>query len=174
MRDYPRVYFACHRRHVRDEVSGRVLSSHQASVLDHLDAVEPTFVSRLAGHMGVTSSTMSLTLDRLEAGGFVSRSSDEADQRRVCVRLTAAGERIKRASSVLDPELLEALLGTLPETDRVRAVEGLALLALAAKRLGSSGKGSTEWEARRDGSSTTESMGSGGKRVKGSKENSDP
>ena len=149
MRDYPRVYFACHRRHVRDETTGRVLSAHQASVLDHLDAVEPTGVSGLAGHMGVTASTMSLTLDRLEVGGFVERRADDADQRRVCVRLTAAGERIKRASSVLDPALVSRLLGVLSEGERARAVEGLALLAAAGERMGAQG-GSHRAAARTD------------------------
>lgn len=139
MRDYPRVYFACHRRHVRDSVSGRVLSAHQASVLDHLDAVEPTSVSGLAGHMGVTASTMSLTLDRLEAGGFVERRPDEEDQRRVCVRLTVAGERIRQSSSVLDPALVTQLLAVLSDDERNRAVGGLALLAEAAERMGARG-----------------------------------
>src|ERR1051325_5921024 len=67
---YPQIYFACHRRHVRDERTGEVMSQHQASVLDHLDDVEGTALFDLARHMGVTASTMSLTVDRLEAGGW--------------------------------------------------------------------------------------------------------
>src|SRR6476620_6012648 len=65
LRCYPRIYFACHTRHVRDPRSGNLLSVHQASVLDHLDDVEPTGLRDLATHMGVTASTMSLTVDRL-------------------------------------------------------------------------------------------------------------
>jgi hypothetical protein len=48
---YPRIYFACHTRHVRDPQSHRLLSRHQASVLDHLDER-----SRREIHMGVSSS----------------------------------------------------------------------------------------------------------------------
>jgi DNA-binding MarR family transcriptional regulator len=57
---YPRIYFACHTRHVRDPQSQRLLSRHQASILDHLDELEPTTVIDLARHMGVTPATMSL------------------------------------------------------------------------------------------------------------------
>ena len=38
---YPRIFFACHTRHVRDPKTRRVLSAHQASILDHLDEQEP-------------------------------------------------------------------------------------------------------------------------------------
>ncbi len=62
---YPKIYFACHRRHVRDPATRRVLSAHQASILDHLDAVEPTSLGQLAAHMGVTVGTMSVAVERL-------------------------------------------------------------------------------------------------------------
>ena len=80
LRCYPQIYFACHRRHVRDEQTQAVLSAHQASVLDHLDDVEGTSLVSLARHMGVTASTMSLTVDRLERGGYVTRERSEGDR----------------------------------------------------------------------------------------------
>jgi hypothetical protein len=88
---YPRIYFACHTRHVADPRRNRVLSSHQASVLDHLDEVEPTGLLTHAAHMGFTASTMSLTVDRLARGGYVARSRDPKDRRRVNLLLTRAG-----------------------------------------------------------------------------------
>jgi MarR family transcriptional regulator, organic hydroperoxide resistance regulator len=54
LRCYPKIYFACHRRHIKDEQSKQVLSANQASILDHLDAVEGTGLLDLARHMGVT------------------------------------------------------------------------------------------------------------------------
>ncbi len=136
IRHYPRIYFACHRRHVRDPATGAVLSKHQASVLDHLDEKEPTSVSKLAAHMGVSVSTMSLTLDRLEESGHVRRVRDRIDSRRVGVRLTRAGERIRSANSVLDPSLVERLVQSLSPEERTTAIAGLALLAEAAERTG--------------------------------------
>jgi len=132
---YPRIYFACHTRHVRDPQSQRLLSRHQASILDHLDEVEPTTVMDLAGHMGVTAATMSLSIDRLERKGYVVRLKDAKDRRRVHVRLTTAGVRVREASSVLDPSRVEALVSRLSEADRTRAIEGLALLARAGEEM---------------------------------------
>lgn len=129
---YPRIYFACHRRHVRDSAAQTVLSAHQASVLDHLDDVEGTSLLDLARHMGVTPSTMSLTVDRLERGGYVTRARSKEDKRRVDLRLTASGVRIKRQQKVLEPELVAAMLARLDPARRQAALRGLELLAEAA------------------------------------------
>lgn len=129
---YPRICFACHTRHVRDPQSHRLLSRHQASVLDHLDEIDPMTLNGLARHMGVTAATMSVTIDRLERKGYVVRVRDTGDRRRVNVRLTAAGVRVREASSVLDPVLVERLVSRLSDEQREAAVHGLALLASAA------------------------------------------
>jgi MarR family transcriptional regulator, organic hydroperoxide resistance regulator len=128
---YPRIYFACHRRHVHDPAGG-LLSTRQASILDHLDAVDPTSLNELAAHMGVTASTMSIAIDRLEQGGYVVREREASDRRRLGLRLTAAGERVREANSVLDPELVSSMLEELSPSDRDDALRGLALLARAA------------------------------------------
>lgn len=130
---YPRIYFACHTRHVRDPLSQRLLSRHQASVLDHLDEIEPTTLNDLARHMGVTAATMSLTVDRLERKGYVVRLRDTADRRRVHLRLSSAGVRIRDASSVLDLPRVEALIARLTPEERHTALHGLGLLARAAQ-----------------------------------------
>lgn len=130
---YPRIYFACHTRHVRDPQTQRLLSRHQASILDHLDEREPTSVMTLAAHMGVTAATMSVALDRLERKGYVLRLRDTADRRRVHVRLTGAGVRIRDATSVLDAQRVQSLAARLSDEERVRAIDGLALLARAAQ-----------------------------------------
>ncbi|MGH7710130.1 MAG: MarR family winged helix-turn-helix transcriptional regulator, partial [Gemmatimonadaceae bacterium] len=132
LRDYPRIFFACHRRHVRDEATLRILSAHQVSILEHLDDVAGTDLTRLAAHMGVTLSTMSLAVDRLARGGYVVRARDAKDARRVQLRLTRDGVRIKRAQSVLEPELVEQLLDHLQPAEREDALRGLATLARAA------------------------------------------
>ncbi len=131
---YPRIYFACHTRHVRDPESRRLLSRHQASILDHLDEIDPTTVNELARHMGVTAATMSLGLDRLERKGYVARARDGTDRRRVHVRLTSAGVRIRDSASVLDPSRVESLLARLTIAERHEAISGLALLASAAQQ----------------------------------------
>lgn len=129
---YPRVFFACHTRHVRDPQSGDELSAHQASILDHLDEIDPMSMTDLAGHMGVTLATMSLAVDRLERKGYVRRARDPRDRRRVRLRITEAGVRLREATSVLDPVRVEQVLGRLSSADREAALNGLELLARAA------------------------------------------
>lgn len=135
MRDYPKIFFACHRRHTRDPQTGTIVSEKQSQVLDHLDEVNAMSLTALAQHMGVTLGTMSITIDRLVRHGLVVRAPDPADGRRVLLRLTGAGARVSEAHSVLDPDLVDQLVGTLPADDRTRAIAGLELLASAASRM---------------------------------------
>jgi len=145
LRSYPQIYFACHRRHVRDENTRKLLSLNQASILDHLDAVEPTDLRSLARHMGVTPSTMSLNVDRLEKAEYVRRERDSQDARRIQLRLTEAGARLKQKQKSLAPELVRALLKRLKAQERANALRGLELLAKAASEIAGE-----SWQTRRN------------------------
>ena len=130
---YPRIYFACHRRHVRDPKSKRVLSAHQASILDHLDEREPVMLLELARHMGVTASTMSLQVEQLVRRRYVIRERDEKDGRRLRLRLSENGAQVREANSVLDGERVSRMLARLSEEEQLAGIAGLALLARAAR-----------------------------------------
>ena len=132
---YPRIFFACHARHVRDPKTRRLLSAHQASILDHLDSVEAITLMGLAKHMGVTPGTMSLGIERLVRRGYVVRVRDTRDKRRLQLRLTPAGVRVREASSVLEPQRVRALLAALEPQEREEALGGLELLARGADQL---------------------------------------
>lgn len=132
MRDYPRIYFACHRRHTRDPQSGQLVSERQVQILDHLDEFAALSLTALADHMGVTAGTMSVAVDRLVKNGYVSRAIDGDDRRRVLLRLSRTGAQLCDAHSVLDPELIGAMIAQLSANDRAKALDGLALLARAA------------------------------------------
>ena len=130
---YPKIYFACHTRHVTDIDTGAKLTAKQASVLDHLDSSEPVTLFDLAMHMGVTPSTMSLSIDRLARMGYVKREKDKSDGRRTHLTLTSEGEKVKKAHSVLDLAAVEAVLNRLGATERKLVLDGLGLLAYAAE-----------------------------------------
>ena len=117
---------------MRDAETGEDVSAHQTSILDHLDEVDGVSVSDLAGHMGVTVATMSLAIDRLERKGYARRERDPKDGRRVLLRATPEGIRLREAKSVLDPVRVERLLGRLSAADRETALKGLQLLARAS------------------------------------------
>ena len=131
---YPRIYFACHTRHVRDPKTQRVLSSHQASILDHLDEHEPLSLLDLAAHMGVTPATMSLHVERLARRGYIRRERDARDGRRLNLRISSAGLRVREAKSVLDADRVRSMLSRLTPHEREAGIRGMILLAHAANQ----------------------------------------
>jgi MarR family transcriptional regulator, organic hydroperoxide resistance regulator len=144
MEFYPRIYFACHRRHVRDPKSNEVLSAHQGSILDHLDERDPVTLAELAGHMGVTYSTMSLQIEKLVRKGYVIREREPGDGRRLRLLLSEDGVRVREANSVLDEERVGTMLKRLTQEELEVSLVGLALLAKAA------GKQVEELEKKRE------------------------
>lgn len=88
----------------------------------------------LARHMGVTPSTMSISIERLVRQGYVLRSRDRTDGRRVSLTLSAAGARVRDSKSVLDATRVRQMLARLDGTHRDDAVRGLSLLAQAAQK----------------------------------------
>lgn len=132
MKFYPRIFFACHTRHVRDSRTRRTISAHQASILDHLDEIEPAGLNDLALHMGVTPSTMCITVDRLIRARYVARTRDPRDGRRVALRITKSGARLRDQKSVLDADLVRAMLARMSPGERKDGLRGLELLARAA------------------------------------------
>lgn len=128
----PRIVFACRSRGMIDAESDVSLTENQMRTLSYLDPDDPTMVTELADFIGVTPSTMSLNLKRLEAGGYVSRLRDPHDRRARNVRLTADGKRVVDAHRAFDPERVARVLEHLRPEDRQRAVEGIAILAEAA------------------------------------------
>ena len=134
MNFYPKIYFACHTRHVRDPKTETVLTSNQASILDHLDLDEPMSLNALASHMGVKASTMSISVDRLVGFGYIFRERSEKDRRQILLRLTPSGLELSKAHSVLDAERVQGMLATLSSEDRELGIKGLELIAKAAER----------------------------------------
>lgn len=148
---YPRIHAACRARGIAGDGSGvPALSDHQAAILAHLDEHDPVMVGEIAEVMGVTASTMSLNLTRLERDGFVRRERDPDDRRVKNVRLTAVGREMRDRSRLLDVDRVDALLASLRPDDRKRALEGLAILAEASDRMVARGSAwpdsLTEWK----------------------------
>ena len=135
LQSYPKIYLACHTRHLRDDETGKSLSARLGSILDHLDTQPPLTLSSLAKHLDVTQSTISLQIDKLQRAGYVLRLRDTPDRRRVSVVLTPRGKRIKEQNSVLDRDLVREMISLLRPGDVEAALSGLDLLAEAADKL---------------------------------------
>lgn len=126
---YPVIFLACHRRHVRDDETGKSVSENQAGILDHLDVTRPTTLSKLAEHLGVSRSTMSITVERLVKAGFIRRTRGKTDRRCVALTLTTAGARIKEHNTILDPELVEEMFSRMRDPELENALRGIECLA---------------------------------------------
>ena len=129
----PRILYACRRLDARTLSTGRSLSPQQALILDQLDAEVPTSLQALAAQMNVTAPTMSVAIGRLVREGYVRRDRDEIDGRRLDLTLSAAGVRVRKSTSSLDPRRVASLLGRLSAADRAAALRGLTALADAAR-----------------------------------------
>ena len=132
---YPAFHAACRRRSLPAPRAGRPLSLHLAGILEHLDPREPIPAGELARRLRVTPATVSLQLARLIRHRLVTRTRDPADARRVLLRLTGAGARLRGSRSLLDPERVRAALARLAAPERDAAVAGVRLLARAAAEL---------------------------------------
>ena len=132
LRCYPMIYLACHIDHVRSSSTKWKLSSHDSSILAHLDVKRATSPRELAKHLGVASSTLSASITRLTKLGYIESTPASNDKRRKQLRLTQLGIEAMTGTSVLDTDRVKALLKKLKPAERRAAIEGLALLAKAA------------------------------------------
>jgi DNA-binding MarR family transcriptional regulator len=132
---YPAIFLACHRRHLREDETGNAITEHQASVLQHLHAMRPTTLSKLAEHMGVGRSTMSITVARLKRAGYIASSRDKKDARCVGLTLRPTGVKVKEENTVLDAELIKEMFRRMPATEVETALKGIEYMAKYAKLL---------------------------------------
>src|SRR5262245_2414113 len=130
---YPQIYFACHTRHLRRRSTPTRLSASDSTLLAHLDervSVRPT---ALAQHLGLSPSTLSAAVKRLTAHGYIVQQRPDGDGRVRDLRLSKSGAAAMQASSVLESARVRAMLARLSTSERERALDGLSLLAAAAR-----------------------------------------
>ncbi|MDQ6776604.1 MAG: MarR family transcriptional regulator [Actinomycetota bacterium] len=88
--------------------------------LEIIGRAAPVAAGRLATMAGLSTSAVTAMLDRTERAGYVRRSADPSDRRRVLVDLTGKGRESGRA----------AFTGLMRETDRLLGSYTLAELEL--------------------------------------------
>ena len=145
LKAYPQIYHACHLEHSRARSNPRGISNRDGWILGHLDLAQPTAPRTLARHLALGASTVSEAVRRLERLGYAVRRRPDGDRRRVEIFLTPRGAAAMRATSVLDAGRVGKLIAQLPKQERAAAMEGLALLAKAARALNQ--KEPKRWQA---------------------------
>ena len=132
---YPQIFLACHTNHVRAASTRWKLSAHDSAILSHLDRSSGLSPRSLAKHLSVAPSTLSASIKRLTNLGYLTCDAPQNYKRRREIRLTDRGAQAMSATSVLDRERVQRTLKKLKPADRKAALNGLALLARAAREL---------------------------------------
>jgi DNA-binding MarR family transcriptional regulator len=142
----PRILAACE---APLRKPGAAVTTALARVLDRLDPGVPVTVTELAARLGVSPSTASLSVDRLEKLGLAYRERDRYDGRRVLVGLTEAGEEARERTGPLDRKAVGVLVERLSPGRRRKALRGLKALAEAADAIQGERVRSRSWGRRR-------------------------
>jgi DNA-binding MarR family transcriptional regulator len=135
LRAYPQVYHACHIEHPRARTNAGHIAARDTWILGHLHPSRPVSPATLARHLSLAPSTVSEAVGRLERLGYVARRNPPDDRRRVQLFITRQGAVAMAGASVLDQGRVRSLLALVPAARRRDAVEGLNLLARAARAL---------------------------------------
>ena len=78
---------------------------------------------------------MSITVSRLVRRGYIAQNRDKSDARRVGLRLTTAGLRVKEQNTILDPDLMREMFRLAPPRELETALRGIEYLAKYANVL---------------------------------------
>jgi DNA-binding MarR family transcriptional regulator len=118
------------------------LTLTQVSVLRHL-RTSPQTAGRLGELAGLSATSISRLVDRLERRGLVSRKRDTEDRRMVEVHLEPAGERLLGEAKVFRGSELHQAVEAMSSDERRRLTASLTRLVeltreLAARREGRS------------------------------------
>jgi DNA-binding MarR family transcriptional regulator len=112
------------------------LSEHERQLLHHIPAVAPGVpLGEVAAHLALPNSSASVLVKDLARRGFVRRTRDRRDERRLALVLTRRGAQRVAADSVLDPARLTAALASLDAAERQALVRALERVAEAGAAL---------------------------------------
>jgi long-chain acyl-CoA synthetase len=111
--------------------------------------------SGLAERLAVRRPSITALIDGLEARGLVDRRQEDADRRRVALRLTEAGARVVAEADRTVDGYLASIAHRLPDKDEVMALRSLELWGQALAedrqaRVAAQGAGKAADEAHRD------------------------
>jgi len=106
---------------------GGEVAPHQHRLLGMI-AARPRTLSQIAETQGVTPATATALVTTLENRGWVRRSHDAEDRRRVLVTLTEEGMSHLKASQATAEQAVSAALESLTDEQVRRLIDGLEVL----------------------------------------------
>lgn len=119
-----------HRMYLDREVnkSGVYRSQHQ--ILMYIAQFPNASQKEIASHQNVSTATIAVSLKKLEKGGYISRVSNENDNRFNQIRITPKGEAVVEESCQVFRKAEEAMFSDFDEADLSRFEEYLERIRL--------------------------------------------
>jgi DNA-binding MarR family transcriptional regulator len=94
----------------------------------------PLPAGRLAEQLGISPTSLTRVLDRLETRGLIERRHDDSDRRRISVRLRPDGLRLVSAISLLRGSPIQRSVEAMSKTERQQLMDSLQRLVEVARR----------------------------------------
>ncbi|SDX32402.1 DNA-binding transcriptional regulator, MarR family [Marininema mesophilum] len=116
------------RQHVFRELKEYNLTYPQSIILKTLAMDDQYSLANLSDQAGMTTSSVSGIVDRLESSGWVTRRRDKNDRRVVWIELSKEGKDLVRQVPALNPDHFKQLLRRMPEEDVTLLVDQLKKL----------------------------------------------
>ncbi|MBA2663510.1 MAG: MarR family transcriptional regulator [Bradymonadaceae bacterium] len=102
----------------------------------------PLDASTLAEGLGTSLSATTRLVDGLERNGWVDRTRDPNDRRRVFIELSATGDAQARRLCRLTESMLDGVLSQIPADKHAQVLDSVQLLRRALDAVGEGGGGS--------------------------------
>ena len=121
-------------RRLRAERAVDTMSDGQIAVLGWLRLKGPHTLGELAERERVSAPSMNRTVNCLEEWGYITRTPDDTDRRKVNIALSEAGREVITETARLRDAWLEASLSEFTPAERVTLAQAAALLSRIAER----------------------------------------
>ena len=121
-------------RRLRGQKAVDTMSDGQFAVLAALKVHGPHTLGELAERERVTAPSMNRTVNCLEELGYLTRSADETDRRKVNIAVTASGREVVAETVRRRDAWLEEALRQLTEAERAVLADAAAIMRGVAER----------------------------------------
>lgn len=109
-------------------VKGTGLSPAQMHAIEIIGQEKSLRMKELAEHLGVTTGSLTVMVDRLEQNGFLTRRPHESDRRSLLVTLTDKGRKHFKKHHQYHLKLTQDILAALAPAEQQRFSAALALI----------------------------------------------
>jgi MarR family transcriptional regulator, organic hydroperoxide resistance regulator len=122
------IYYHLHYPH-KEKITHQVIR-----ILQHVQKQENVGINEIASYLDISQNTASDHIKRIIKKGFLLKSRDPSDERRVILCLTSEGREIVYSNTSLDEEKLDDIFLNLSEEEKKTILKSFKILSERAKK----------------------------------------